>query len=492
MTTRIALHRFVSDRNAPQRDGVNLAHTEINALLQLPEANGFDFQFHDFDRALRDDDYARACLSDVDCVLCNVGPNAHYYHHLRERLQLNFRIVRDVKTALWSCYLLQETLCAPYLRSGDALLATSNYLRVMLRRIFPHLSQHPIALFEPVLVRAAGIAPPPPRAPACAVLTLGYIGRLSDDKNFPQMIDLLIELNRREPSRYRLIACGAVHSPSCDPHILAQRVQRETGRSDLFCYLPPRSHEDALSLYTEFDYFLFFSTSNLEVLGRVLLEAAQAGVPILSASHAAAPELLNGSSLIPVEYKGEAEYFCHFDQPLGKVDLNAAIDILQRREIPGRPPVAQVNLPQSLFALLTGEDHGLLPDPPLHATPAQLIERLRIADLPCYSSRTEVDQIVAELRSWFCALNGHEQRDWQTDVQTLKQRSRFPARTARFIEASSRARCDFTNLGGLDMELCNIAGFYPRFWLAPSESRAANTSSSLGMLELEAKPASAG
>lgn len=491
MTIRIALHRFISDSNAPQRDGVNLAHTEINTLFDLPEAAGIEVEFHDFDRLLRDDDYARSCLSDVDYVLCNVGPNAHYYHHLRDCLRLDFRIVRDVKTALWSCYLLQESLCAPYLRPGDALLATSNYLRVLLRRIFPHLARHPIVLFEPVLVSRAGLAPPRPRAPAGGVLTLGHIGRLSEDKNFPQMVDLLIELNRREPGRYRLLACGAVHSPSCDPDHLAQRVREETGCSDLFSYLPPRSHDEVLSLYREFDYFLFFSTSNLEVLGRVLLEAAQAGVPILSASHAAAPELLDGSSLIPVAYDADAQYPCHFDQPLGKVDLDAAIDILQRREIPRRSPAAQVNLPQSLFGLLTGQDGGLSPDPPLHSTPAEFIERLQIADLPSYSSRAEVGPIVMELRSWFCALNGRDQRDWQMYVPELQQRSRFSARTARFIEACRQTRCDFTNLGGLDMELCNIAGFYPRFWLTPLDSRAASTSSSVGVLELEANSASA-
>ena len=491
MTTRVALHRFASDSNAPQRDGVNLAHTEVNTLFDLPEAAGIKVEFHDFDRLLRDDEYARACLSYVDCVLCNVGPNAHYYHHLRERLGLNFRIVRDIKTALWSCYLLQESLCAPYLRPGDALLATSNYLRVLLRRVFPHLALHPIVLFEPVLANRAGLAPPL-RSPAGGVVTLGHIGRLSEDKNFPQMVDLVIALNRSEPGRYRLLACGAVHSPSCDPDLVARRVRKETGLGNVFTYLPPRSHAEVLSLYREFDYFLFFSTSNLEVLGRVLLEAAHARVPILSASHAAAPELLDESSLIPINYSADTEYLCHFDEPLGKVDLDFAINIVRQREIPRHPPVAQVNLPQSLFGLLTSDHEVLPPDPPLHAAPAKFIERLCIADLPHYSSRAEVDPIITELRSWFCALNGRDQRNWQTHAQELEKRSRFPARTARFIEATRQTRCNFTNLGGLDMELCNIAGFYPRFWLSPFDSRASSTSSSVGTLELDANFASEG
>ena len=295
--TRIALHRYDSDPSLPQRDGVNLAHTEINRLLGSSLTPGVQAEFHEFDRLLRDPGYARDALNGVDCVLCNVGPHAHYYHALRERLSLNFRIVRDIKTALWSSYLLQESLCAPFLRPGDALLATSRYSRALVRRLFPHLGAHPIHLFEPVL---ASLPNPSPMSSGSrgreGVITLGHIGRLSEDKNVPQMVDLLIALNRIRPGRHRLVACGAVHSTSCDPARLARRISEATGRDDLFTYLPPIGHEEVLGLLRRFDYFLFFSTSNLEVLGRVLVEAAHAQVPVVAANHAAAAELVEARS----------------------------------------------------------------------------------------------------------------------------------------------------------------------------------------------------
>ena len=110
MSTRLTLHRFESDPSLPQRDGVNLAHAEINRLLGDESHAGLQVEFHDFARLMRDRAYAVRTLTAADCVLCNVGPHAHYYHYLRDRLGLNFRIVRDIKTALWSAYLLQESL----------------------------------------------------------------------------------------------------------------------------------------------------------------------------------------------------------------------------------------------------------------------------------------------------------------------------------------------------------------------------------------------
>ena len=356
MATRVTLHRFESDPALPQRDGVNLAHAEINRLLGGAAYPELQVEFHDFSRLMRDRDYAARTLAGVDCVLCNVGPHAHYYHHIRERLGLDFRIVRDIKTALWSAYLLQESLCQPYLRAGDALLATSHYSRVLTQHLFPHLRGSPIHLFEPVLAAPEGNFPPPSsrHRPDESVTTLGYVGRLSEDKNFPQAVDLLIALDREEPGRYRLVAVGAVHSATCEPGLVAERVRAATGRNDLFAYRPPVGHEQVGSVLSGFDYFLFFSTSNLEVLGRVLVEAADAQVPILAADHAAAAELLAPSSLLDVTYVLEREFHSHFDAPLGRIDVAKAADKIRRREIPQAPPRPAINRPETLLSVLSG------------------------------------------------------------------------------------------------------------------------------------------
>lgn len=472
MTTRVTLHYFESDPALPQRDGVNLAHAEINRLLGSAAYPELRVEFHDFSRLMRDGAYAAQVLAGVDCVLCNVGPHAHYYHDLRERLGLDFRIVRDIKTALWSAYLLQESLCEPYLRTGDALLATSHYSRALTQHLFPHLRDGPIHLFEPVLAAPQERSLPPtshPR-PDVAITTLGYLGRLSEDKNFPQAVDLLIALDREEPGRYRLMAVGAVHSASCEPGRVAERIRAATGRRDLFVYLPPVGHDRVAALLAEFDYFLFFSTSNLEVLGRVLVEAADARIPVLAANHAAAAELLAPSSLLDVAYDLDREFHSHFDAPLGSIDVEEAADRIRRHEIPQAPPRPTINRPETLLSVLAGRAHDIADEVSRELPPAQLqfLRRLRWDGLPRFSGRHEAAAVIESLSRWFCALNGKAGSDFESRLQELERRSPFKERTRRFIAAARTTRCDFTNLGGIDIELCNIAGYHPRFKLTSS------------------------
>ncbi|MEN3976863.1 glycosyltransferase [Emcibacter sp. SYSU 3D8] len=469
MPTRLALHHFESDPNLEQRDGVNLAHTEINRLLEATPHPGLDTRFHDFPRLLGDPDYARDTLENADCVLANVGPHAHYYHYLRDRLGLDFRIVRDIKTGLWSSYLLQEALCAPYLRPGDALLATSNYSRVLTRHLFPHLRGRSIYLFEPVLAAPCQRHPAAVDCPRSGdVVTLGYVGRLSEDKNFPQVVDLLVALDRQESGKYRLVACGAVHSASCDPEAIAARIAAETGRTDLFEYLPPIAYDQVIGIMRRFDYLLFFSTSNLEVLGRVLIEAAHAAVPVLAADHAAASELLAPSSLLDVTYELDRPFYAHFDAPMGHIDIGKAASRIRGREVPDAPPVPQVNRLDGFIDVLRNRrepesDLGLAS---LNPAQQQFVGRLRWEGLTRYGSTQDAGVVIEEMLEWFCALNGKGAADFHARLEQLEALSRFKERTRRFMAASSRTRCDFTNLGGIDIELCNVAGYHPRFRLS--------------------------
>jgi hypothetical protein len=155
VTMRVALHDYRTDPALSQKDGVNLAHENIALLLRQaagPHAGGLDVRFHDLNQLLADPAQARAALDGVDCVVSNVGPHAHYYFRLREQLGARFRIVRDVRTAIWSSYLLQEHLCAPLLREGDVLLAASAYTRTLYRQLYPHLQHHPIRRCYPLTV----------------------------------------------------------------------------------------------------------------------------------------------------------------------------------------------------------------------------------------------------------------------------------------------------------------------------------------------------
>jgi hypothetical protein len=489
MTVRVSLHAYQSDPSLPQRDGVNISQTEIVAMLRRLDTPDIRVEFHDFGRLCSDRRYAADVLSKTDCVLSVVGPHAHYYHHLREQLGLEFRILRDVRTALWSSYLLQEALCQPLLRPGDALITPSRYARGLIRRILPHLRTHPIVVFESMFASGettAGSGVSSRRRHR--QMTLGYVGRLSEDKNFPQLVDLLIRLNRDRPRGYRLLACGHVHSPSCDPTLLQARIRSLTGHSDLFEYHPARDHAEVWDLYHRFDAFLFPSTSNLETLGRVLSEASRCGVPILASEHAAAPELLPAEALSPVRYDLGNWYPTHFDYPLGTVD----IDDMRRKLHEG--------------ALVTPDCHRNYPNDPLFLqnlllgrlegrgathggddlTPAQrrFLDLIDFAGLNEYRDPAHAQDLISELCPWFTALQNKSSPDYQQRLTQLSVRSRFPERTRKFVAKSTLTRGDFTNLGGVDIELCHVARFWPRFRLVtqdeigrtrPESAKAAHT-----------------
>ncbi|MEN8174163.1 MAG: glycosyltransferase family 4 protein [Pseudomonadota bacterium] len=470
MTLRLAVHGYESDPSLPQRDGVNISHGEIAAMMKDLEHPDLKIEFHDFFRLCRDRRYAEDVLSRTDCVLSNIGPHAHYYYYLRERLGRDFRILRDSRTALWSSYLLQEALCQPYLCPGDALIVPSRFARGLVRRVFPHLQEHPVFVFESMfsgldVQRHRRVAERRPRK----VTTLGYVGRLSEDKNFPQLIDLLTLLNREYPGRYRLIACGSVHSPSCVPEKLQAKVWAKTARRDLFAYYPARNHADVWELYSLFDVFLFPSTSSLETLGRVLAEASHCGVPVLASEHAAAPELLSEQALSPVHYNLGRWYATHFDHALGKVDIYDMANKLESdslvrahcdRQYPNEPRFLQ-----DLILGRLGEGDAETGPPGLAEPQRHFLDLIEISGLTDYRDRKEAGETIATLMRWFVTLQQKTAPDYQRHLAQLLNLSKHQERTRGYVEKSRRTRADFTNLGGVDMELCHVAKFWPRFRL---------------------------
>ena len=464
---RVTLHDYSTDPSLPQKDGVNLAHENIATLLRQAAGPGLQVAFHDFTRLLADEDYARCTLGAVDCVVSNVGPHAHYYFWLRERLGLSFRIVRDVRTAIWSSYLLQEHLVSAFLRPEDLLLVASHYTRGVYQRVFPHLAGTRVARCYPLSVgfpersvRRAERARGGERS-----MVIGYVGRLSEDKNFPDLVELLVRLNRAHPGRYRLLACGDVHSPSCDPGAVRRRIAAELGDDQCFEYLPARANSRIWELYGDFDVLVFPSTSNLETLGRVLVEASHAGVPIICGDHAAASELVPAAALCRVDYAHGKTFSAHFDHSLGRV----SIDDMARVLLSGGPPPATCHLdyathPEKFLRLLTGA--GLPDAEPLRLTPAQrrFIDSL-VVELPPPLDADAAGEAIGSLAPWFVTLQQRGSAARAQRVEQLLGLSRHKERTQRFIAKTAATLADFTDVGGIDIELCHVAGFYPGFAL---------------------------
>lgn len=466
-TMRITLHDYITDPGLPQKDGVNLAHENIAALMRGQAGGPLQVTFHDFNRLLEDEAYARDILDHTDCVISNIGPHAHYYFYLREQYGLNFRIVRDVRTAIWSSYLLQEHLCAPLLQTQDILMVASHYTRGIYEKIFPHLKDHALLRCYPLTVAFPPSLPTRAPKPSGGPVVLGYIGRLSEDKNFPELIDLLITLNRREPGGFRLLACGDIHSPSCRPDLLSQRLREALGPGDHFIHLPSRKNGDIWELYQRFDVMLFPSTSNLETLGRVLVEASYAGIPVICGAHAAAPELMPDAALCPVDYVNGRPFDTHHDHSLGQVDIAAMVALLARRGWPTTDCHLEYRQhPEKFLQALTVGADRIRQLEPLTLKPAQaaFIASMQI-QMPAPLTTHGTIALIRQLMSWFTTLQKNGSLRRQDLVDRLQRITRHPQRTSDFLRKSNATRGDFTNVGGIDIELCHVARFYPAFSL---------------------------
>jgi len=465
VTLRVGAHDYRTDPLLPQKDGVNFAHENISALLKAAAPSQFTVEFHDFPRLLEDEGAAHAALEGLDCVVSNVGPHAQYYFWLREKLGLDFRIVRDVRTAIWSSYLFQEHLLAPLLRPSDTLMVASHYTWGIYRKMFPHLANYPTSLCYPLSVcfpqpRPAqrGEGPLQP-----GLVTIGYLGRLSDDKNFPEIVDLLIRLNREagDGTRYRLVACGDIHSPACAPNKVSARIAAELSEGDWYEYLPARPNEEIWDLLARFDVLLFPSTSNLETFGRVLIEAAYARVPVIAGYHAAATELVHESGLCTVDYERDHVFSAHFDHQLGRVNGAEMARAASSGELHVSDQYERyADHPQAFLDMLL--ETPAIADPVLHPTQEAFLKALEVS-LPPLPSRAQAMEWLPEHVEWFLGLQRKSTPAYAEKMARLLELSQHPERTERFIGKSATTNADFTNVGGIDIELCHLRGFYPEF-----------------------------
>ncbi len=472
--TRISLHRYVTDPLLPQKDGANLAHENITTLLTNCMRPEIETRFHGFVQILENLDFARSALADVDCIVSNVGPHAHFYFWLRERLGLNFRIIRDARTAIWSSYLLQEHLCKPLLRETDTLIVASHYAWGIYEKMFPHLSNFPTAVCYPLAICFPEIRPDRGHKSLTRnhEFTLGYLGRLSEDKNFPDIVELLIRLNQVGDRKYRLIACGDIHSSSCSPDSVRARLNQALGSDAQFEYCPACSNELIWPLLARFDALIFPSTSNLETFGRVLIEASYARLPVVSADHAAAAELVVPAGLCPVRYKLGENFSAHFDHQLGRASLDDMAHAITQGQLAASDCYERYRQhPEKFLDLI--ECSPKLDKPSLSTSQAAFINALEV-DLPREITRREANSHIANLRNWFVDLHCRDESVRSRRFDELMKISQHPERTANFIRKSRTTGGDFTNIGGMDIELCHIVNFYPEFRMSHAPSPAAH------------------
>jgi glycosyltransferase involved in cell wall biosynthesis len=482
--TRVGLHRFETYARHTGRDGANLAYSELVRLLD--ESPDIHVVPHDVVRLFEDDAMARSALANCDVVVSTVGPHAYLYFYLRERLGLAYRIVRDVRTALWNGYLLQEALVAPYIRPDDSVTYSSAYSRDLFRYLFPHVprgSQHicyPLVRWFPASTAKVGY-----RVRDRSVRIIGYVGRLTDDKNFPQALDLVAELRRRRPGRFMLQAIGEGRPPTGHPRAVRERLG---DRLDGYQWIPPVDRDRLWAHYASFDLLLFPSTSTLETLGRVLVEATYAGVPVLAASHGASQELLVEDALLPTTYRTGKAFTTHLAAALGDVDVRAAAErLIDGPPVPHSSAHALFTDDPAAFLMLVrcGNDAARAASPRTGTLDQQrFIESLRMVGLDVPLSQTVADRAIQDLRTKFVNLHRRSSIAYPATLAELLVRSRYRAKTLQFIRRSALRGEDFTNIGGVDLQFSHLLRFYPTFKLVDVtrdiESRVAVTEGTVG------------
>lgn len=309
------------------RAGVNGAlyhYFDVAHLLEglpLKEMQAVPHDFFEIAQ-LSDSDLARQVrsLGPDDAVLCNVGPYAHFYHYLREKYNGNFRIIRENQTSSWSGYWLQEHLSGPLTREGDIVTFPSEFSRQYYIRLFPNsLSNKNTTVCYPITGNYPEFVQ---KKKSKGMFRIGYLGRISDDKNFKQVLKLFAEVRNNKGVQSSLHVAGNIDTSST--------IQSEQGiinvlaefdiPQECFIYMGNLPHEKIWDFFASIDVLLFPSVSPYETLGKVVVEASRARVPVAAAHYAAAPEILPHVNLARVHYHQGLEFDAFNPQSFGLVD----------------------------------------------------------------------------------------------------------------------------------------------------------------------------
>ncbi|MBP2478629.1 glycosyltransferase involved in cell wall biosynthesis [Crossiella equi] len=315
------------DYRAPVTDGIVdgaiLMHREMARAMVARQ----NVALHDLTQG---PDCLRA-VRDGDVVYAGSGPFAHLYHLWRERSGVDFRIVREVHTALWSGYWLQDELCAPLVRPGDLALFPTEYTRQLFAHNFPSVRPDTSAVVYPFLDRLGSHAPVPTPAPG-STLRIGYLGALSEAKNFDQVLDVFGRVHRETGGAATLLYAGKPNDPKWTEENIRDRVAAFGVPASAIASAGILRQDELPAFFGAVDVLLFPSTASRETLGRVVLEALSFGVPVLAADVGPAVELLPERNLVPTRLSTGTELTMSKVGPLGQVDEAVLVAKLVERD----------------------------------------------------------------------------------------------------------------------------------------------------------------
>lgn len=293
----------------PARDGAVIGFEDIFlAFSAAAEAGDLKLATAGID-IFRDYQRIKEFLASCDVVYANCGPWAALLYLVRAREELNVRIIREVRTVGWVGYIWQEEVASRLERPGDQRVFPSRYSRDIWDSAMPEAS--PARVYYPMI---RGTSQQTVRA-ASSRGTAGFFSALSHDKGFSSLPDVISRMRDAGHRIDRLILAGQ----RADPDLYARVVGRLSDIGLTVDYRGALPHDDVRELMAACDCIFFLTTSSIESLGRVMIEASAQRVPVVTADFGAAMDLVNVEYRIPVAYPADTSGLCDTSFPLGQL-----------------------------------------------------------------------------------------------------------------------------------------------------------------------------
>ncbi len=167
-------------------------------------------------------------------------------------------------------------------------------------------------------------------------LVLGWIGRVSTDKNFMQAIDIFCGVSKElKFRRVKMLVLGPVFNDKLRQEQIKRYIKAQNGNPKDYYHVGNGSfvsHKIKFKAWNEIDIFLFPSLANHESLGRTLLEANYFSLPVVAVNHGATSSIISKKNLLKPIYFNK-EFDLNNVESLGKINIEEAVEIIVNNKL---------------------------------------------------------------------------------------------------------------------------------------------------------------
>ena len=237
-------------------------------------------------------DYSKlaAFLKKCDVVYANCGPWAALLHVIRDAVSCTTRIIREVRTVGWIGYIWQEDTVRSLLQPGDLCVYPSHYSFDM----WHEQSAVNASVYYPLINNLVNDG----QKPSSTHMTAGFFSAFSVDKGFDCLPEVVFRMQEHGHHIDRILLAGDIVDLS-----LFQTVAGKLEDAGVrVCYRGGLSNTATRNLMAQCDLVFFLSISSIETLGRIMLEAYEQSVPVVTADFGAAQDIVHQAYRIPVNH----------------------------------------------------------------------------------------------------------------------------------------------------------------------------------------------